>query len=403
MNNFATKIVGALLSLFLLFYVGYQIVSVVWQPYRTIEAHNYTYNDSINCEGVIIRQEEELTADFSGIACYLVADGGKLAKGDSYLSVYGSEEDIARRARLSRIEEEIALLERAQSVGGVQTTLPDTLEAQIRNQMQLLLQMGESANLSGLADSRDDLLLSMNRLQIATGMVEDFSEAVSALQKEADAIKKQLGSTLRTFSAPQPGYYSSVSDGLEKVLSKADISTLTPSSLKALMETDAAPSPRSSGRLIYSTDWYYAATFEEAHLERFAPGRKITLDFGFSSGKAITGTVQQISPVEDGKFLVVFQCSYMAQEPARMRTAKATVITASYEGLRIDKSALRIEDGQTGVFVILGNALRFRKVDILYENDEFFICSVGADSGSLKLYDEVVVEGKDLYDNKPIN
>ena len=47
-----------------------------------------------------------------------------------------------------------------------------------------------------------------------------------------------------------------------------------------------------------------------------------------------------------------------------------------------------------------GIAAKFKPINILYSNASFTICETDTASSALKLYDEVIVEGKDLYDGK---
>lgn len=48
-----------------------------------------------------------------------------------------------------------------------------------------------------------------------------------------------------------------------------------------------------------------------------------------------------------------------------------------------------------------GNIVKFKKINIVYSDSEYSICSVpDGESGYIKQYDEIIVEGTDLYDGK---
>ena len=67
--------------------------------------------------------------------------------------------------------------------------------------------------------------------------------------------------------------------------------------------------------------------------------------------------------------------------------------------------AIQFNDKQeSGVYVRVGNALSFKRIKVLYhsEHDRYSICEQTDESGYLKLYDNIVVGGKDLYDGKII-
>ena len=79
------------------------------------------------------------------------------------------------------------------------------------------------------------------------------------------------------------------------------------------------------------------------------------------------------------------------------------IIKGNYEGLKVPASALRVIEEDTGVFVNTDGVARFRKVDVLYRDDEMAIVDKSEETGYLKIYDPVIVEGKDIEPGKLIN
>lgn len=82
---------------------------------------------------------------------------------------------------------------------------------------------------------------------------------------------------------------------------------------------------------------------------------------------------------------------------------------------------MRVADGKQGVYILDGDIVRFRLVNILTENDDYYIVSPqapetdafsdisdtsensSADARTyyyLSLYDSVIVKGKSLFDGK---
>ena len=71
-----------------------------------------------------------------------------------------------------------------------------------------------------------------------------------------------------------------------------------------------------------------------------------------------------------------------------------------------------VVDGEKGVYVRRGNVARFRKLNIVYSDQTYVISATASQDGEpivddpgnyLKQYDEVILEGKDLYDGKIID
>ena len=74
-----------------------------------------------------------------------------------------------------------------------------------------------------------------------------------------------------------------------------------------------------------------------------------------------------------------------------------------FTGYEISAKALRTVDGEKGVFIQLANVVRFRKVDIVYSDDTVILSGKSSKSGYVALYDEIIIEGTDLYDGKIID
>ncbi len=116
--------------------------------------------------------------------------------------------------------------------------------------------------------------------------------------------------------------------------------------------------------------------------------------------------------------MCVFGCDELNSVVARGRTARFKLVINSYGGLRVPRKALRYdENGERGVFVESGQTLVFKKVEVIYWDDDYVICKQNVmkkhdtsdsddiydeeiDNSYLKLYDIIVTEGKELYDGK---
>ena len=107
---------------------------------------------------------------------------------------------------------------------------------------------------------------------------------------------------------------------------------------------------------------------------------------------------------EGDEAVVILSCDEMSEYISSARYYSANIIFNSYDGLKISKDSLRMKDEQKGVYIRMGNQIVFKKVDILYEADGYVISKKGLpDSSYLRIYDEIVVGGKNLYDGKHIN
>ena len=67
-------------------------------------------------------------------------------------------------------------------------------------------------------------------------------------------------------------------------------------------------------------------------------------------------------------------------------------------------SARRVVDSKLGVYVLTGMQVKFVEVKVLFTDGDYMICEKQTSDGNvLRLYDEVIVKGKNLYDGKIIS
>ena len=92
----------------------------------------------------------------------------------------------------------------------------------------------------------------------------------------------------------------------------------------------------------------------------------------------------------------------MSSNLAQMRTAQAQIQFESYTGLRVPEKAIRIQNNVQGVFVRIGDRVSFKQIYPIFVGEDFVLSSIDEldTDGSLQLFDEIIVEGTDLYDGK---
>ena len=98
---------------------------------------------------------------------------------------------------------------------------------------------------------------------------------------------------------------------------------------------------------------------------------------------------------------MIFSCQQLNGELSSIREGEITIVNKTYKGLRLSKKDLRVVDGVTGVYTVSGLKLKFVPVNVIYSTEDFIICEQKRSEDTvLRLYDEVVVKGKGLYDGK---
>jgi len=114
--------------------------------------------------------------------------------------------------------------------------------------------------------------------------------------------------------------------------------------------------------------------------------------------------VQSISAPENGDVVVVFSSNQYMKELVNLRKQSASVVMDTYEGLKVPKDAVRVDDeGKLGVYVITGMYSEFKRIDVLYETEDYYIVDTDpTTTKSLLVYDFIIVGGKGLSNGKVI-
>ena len=107
----------------------------------------------------------------------------------------------------------------------------------------------------------------------------------------------------------------------------------------------------------------------------------------------------------------------MSSDFVRHRAEQVSLIKGEYEGIKVPRSAIRFRDieetvtdektgeettqvtNYRGVYVMDGEKIIFKKLDVVYEGDDYVLSSLHADDDYLILYDSIIVEGIDVNGN----
>ena len=213
-------------------------------------------------------------------------------------------------------------------------------------------------------------MLAQNKLQISTGQAAGFGEVLASLQAERDGIAAQLNG-LQTIEADTNGYFVSSESAAPVVRDPTELDAMSPADLQKMINAGETPSNADlAGHIVTGFSWrFYAVTTDE----------------------------------ETGLAKVALECRSINAQVLCLNYEEAEISLHTYQGIRIDRRALHIVNGQRGVYVKYGDLQRFRRITILYEDDTYILVPEGGKVGEdneLRLYDEVIVEGSNLQDGK---
>lgn len=386
-----------------------------------------TVSDTISTTGLVVRNEEYIENSDKGILVYQVSDGDKVTVNGTIATVYENESDAVNYQRICEIEEELEELETLNNICNSVNVGLDSVNNQLDSKLTSFIESVNNRDFNNISDVQSDLLSAIYRKQIITGDQKNFDKNIASLEEEKSALLKSTNPSIDQITSVDSGYFVSSVDGYEGLFSVDDLSNISYSDIQDVKPADVDES-KYVGKVIKGVNWYLVCpvTAEQAvSISHNSTDVNVRIPYATNNllpAKVIT--VNQLS--NEDMAVAVLECNYMSSALSQIRNEAVDIELNTYEGLKISKAALHDDyvtktvtdaDGNTttvdekvqGVYVKYGRQLIFKQVYIIYSGDDYVICSEEPDDDVLingttvSLYDEVVIEGDDLYDGKLID
>ena len=398
------RILLAVIAVIVVIFCVYQIARLCshQKMLNTQTALNRTINRTITTEGYVLREERLISYSGSGTVVPVAENGSKVAIGDTVAKAYASADAALDSVSYSELEELLDYYNEISSFTGNAVSVGmEMYDQNIVTRLKQFENVLEQNNLSELSASSKALGAQITKKQIAVGKQVSVEDEIMSLRGRMDTLAASLKNCTE-ISAESAGFYMNETDGYESVGEYDTILDITPAGVKQLINTKPVSGQAGVGKLITQFNWYLVCNISEEEAKELEIGNSLGVIFTESGGE-IDMTVKAINPDENGVCAIVLTSDRVDAQLARLRIEKVKLRTEEYTGYAVDKSAVRTVNGELGVYIQLGNIVRFRKIEIIYSDDSVVLVSNKEESGYLRLYDEIIVEGTDLSDGKIID
>ncbi len=398
-ENRALKFIIGLIAII---FIVHQLYSSFYKPIVTATAQYYEEIDGINVSASVFRTEKLITNDTSGTLHFTVSDGERAPKGGVIARVYDNAAASITVTRIEELERQISDIEQMQNYNDLQAADLDLVNSKLDDAVNDYVTVCASGNFSQVGRAQDEFLSCLNRRRLITGEQTDFSAQLAALNSELAKQKAELPAAKSNILTDTSGYFISSTDGFEQVFGCDNLDSITPEFLENAKPSDIPDNV--IGKIVSDYEWYIAANVTLDESLKYKKGDALTLKTKIKSTPILSVTVAQVNLSESGdSATVIFACSDMNSELSQLRQSSITIVNKTHEGLRLPKKALRVVGEQTGVYVVSGMTLKFVPVEVVFstKDGQYIICKQEKSNDSvLRLYDEVVVKGRKLYDGK---
>ncbi len=381
-------------------YFGYNVVSSLYAPLMTATVTPYEAGAGYYASGFVVREEELLYSQY-GTTVLNCAEGAHVAANDTVATGYRSEDAKTRQTRIDELSGQIEQLQYAWSaVSSVydQAALDADIAGDLA-QLSRYLALRDMNSVSDLSPELKGLILRRTGSDSDSGSLQ---ARISTLQAELETLEAQSAGDTSAILAGKAGTFSAAVDGYESVLTPERLMEMTVAEFESVQpdETDA----NAIGRLVTSATWYYACVVPASELSGVEEGNRATLTFARDYYQPVTMRVARLGGNEAGSRLLVLSSDRALQNVTLLRQQSAEIVFTSYSGLRVPKSAVRVENGQTGVYILEGTLAMWKPITILHDTGESYVVTLDTSStNNLWPGDELIINAKNLYDGKVVN
>lgn len=418
------------LMLGLISFAVYQCARHLTTGLNTLRTQEITDTVYADLTLYLFRDEAAVSPQNGNLFLYAVRDGEKVPTGKTLGSIYVATDADTLQDQLDRYGDRLQRLESGR-FGGL-TGATDAL-ATAETQYRVALAASAAGRPEAASLAEEELLAALNAYYAALGGT-DMTVSADSLRREQAALVAGLPQ-VGSLTAERAGWFFYDSDGLEAYFASPRVNTMTIEDFRALTAyadgvRDADLGAAAAGKLVYSSLTYAATCLSAEDASRFAVGTRYRALCGDAAGSELTLTCVRNEAFGD-EALVVFSTQ---DAPELLLTARSLTVEAVLEtvsGYRVPTSALvNLEspatgEPVTGVYVLSGNRVIFRRVAVRAERDGYvilrtvdevqavledpdtdpaWVAGIKADGWSfLSLNDRVITGGRNLYEGKVIS
>lgn len=393
-------------------YLGYHFFEGFSADIETEYATIVTDSDVVPLDAYIMRSESVIfaaSATSGHSVGYVFSDGTKVHGGQVVANIYTG--DGSSDEAIVDLDRRIDLLESSNLTDGMTSSDTYVIDSKIQNYYYLIHQSTLLGNYSNLTKRRDELLTLINKRRILTGVTTGYSDRIESLTAERALLSAGQDTIAESVEAPYAGYFYSTTDGYESTFSASKVESLTLAEFdKMLSSQPTRYSDRAVGKMVSDFNWYIVCETTRDSLRYFTKGYSYYVNFPYNDDISIKMTLSNVvSEVGSDRVLLVLETERIPEDFSFRRMQPVDLVRSSYTGYRVPISAARLVDGKQGVYIMIGNTIEFREIDILLEMDGYYIVAEQDPvndpdyASKLGLYDQIVVSGKNLYDGKLIS
>ncbi len=398
MDTITGKVLVLILSIFMLVTVFHQFVQVFEDDYTTETATVYSSAEKVTFNGVYVRNETIVSGGKNGVLSYPSSDGSKVAKDSVVAYVYRSANDIYINQQIESLKNEVEILKKEQSPGTTVVAQPEFISSLIDEKYRTITTLAARNDLSSLRSESNDFQMLTGIYQIVIGEETDYNDRIEQLEKQIKLLEAKQNNPIDIITVPNSGYFISYVDGYEDILSTDKLSSITADDIKEVIKNDgynaAKVSKKAVGKIVDDYEWDLVGIVNPKGAS-FSPGKEVKVKLS-STPDLLTAKITDVIETDDPEeCVIVLSCEKLNFNLVQYRTERVEIILDDFNGIKVPREAVRFnKNNEKGVYVLLGQRIAFKKVDVIYECEDYLLSAITSDTGYISVYEDIILSGE---------
>ncbi len=428
-NSKFKAIATTLFALLILVYIAYQAILVNYDDIKTETALYAQSSDVIETAVFIAREETLLQTSTSDVLNYLVEDGQKVSKGEIIADLYPSQESAQIQSQIVKIEAQIEGLESLKSAEEYFVSGLGLIDTQINDEMANIFSAINNNDFLSAQENGDNLQFAINQKKIILGeeQIEDYTNEIDKLKAEKLQLESSQQTKIGTIYSTHSGYFALSTDGYENSIDIENIEDITVADIANVQKTGVEGT---GGKILEDFSWYILAIIDQNEYAKLQQKTSVEIEAPFAVKERLPAEIVAANRDEvSGDYALALRCTYMDSEIALIRNENINIIVEEHSGVLVRESAIYFEDvieevtdengnvqelvheNVKGVFIKYGERIEFVQIFSDITVNGYAVCKLNLSeeeremlvtNSSIQVYDEVIIDGDNLYDGKTV-
>lgn len=401
-RNFAHffKVIFVLLFVF---YIAWILFFSQYGKYNTILALTGSLEDKIDSTGYIVHDSSLVYGGDANTVTFIAKEGERVTKNSKLATVFSEKVPEEIQIKLIRINEKIIEKKNALSDRVYFSGTSYYAEYQVLDNVKKIISViNGNKELYKIPDYKNNISKTVNQ-----GYGGSTSgESIEQLESKREDIENSVSGEKRDVFSSRSGVFTSKVDEYDEFFNVDSLKNVTPDFLENINLKSKSSGELPIAKIINNYEWYFVTVVSEGVTADLKVGMSLAVRFPGISSDSYSAVLDSVSVSQNGKVALVLKCDGDISVLIGKRNLQAEIIKSTYSGFKIPKSVISVVSEKEGVFVLEENVAEFKPVTILGGDDKFVIVESNSKENSdnkLLLYDEIIVDSKNLYDGKVLN